>query len=159
METHVLFWGAFLSVLPISELRGAIPYLLANRTPILFTYLYCTVLNALVAPIVYIFLSSVHKLLYRIDFYRNFFERFVEKTRTKVKPEVDKYGFWGLMVFVAIPLPVTGAYSGTLGAWILGMDKKKSILCVAAGVAIAGLVVTLVAWSGIGALEFLLKKI
>lgn len=159
METHVLFWGAFLSMLPISELRGAIPYLLANGAPVVFTYLYCTALNALVGPVVYIFLSSVHKLLYRAAFYRNFFERFVEKARMKVKPEVDKYGFWGLMVFVAIPLPMTGAYSGTLGAWILGMDRKKSILCVAAGVAIAGLVVTLVAWSGIGALEFLLKKL
>lgn len=133
--------------------------MLANKAPVLFAFLYCTALNALVAPIVYIFLSSVHKLLYRITWYRNFFERFVEKTRRKVKKEIDKYGFWGLMIFVAIPLPMTGAYSGALGAWILGMDTKRSILSVAAGVLIAGVVVTAVAWFGIGAFSFLLKKV
>lgn len=159
METHILIWGALLSILPISELRGSIPYLLANKAPLAFTFIYCTTLNALVAPIVYIFLSSVHKLFYRMGWYRNLFERFVEKTRSKVKKEVDKYGFLGLMIFVAIPLPVTGAYSGTLGAWILGMDKKKSILCVAAGVFIAGIIVTTISWFGIGALSFLLKKV
>jgi uncharacterized membrane protein len=159
MEPHILFWGAILSVLPISELRGSIPFLLANKTPLLFTFLYCTALNALVAPIAYLFLASVHRLLYRIGWYRSFFERFVEKARTKVKKEVDKYGFWGLMIFVAIPLPMTGAWSGALGAWILGMDMKKSILSVAAGVLIAGMVVTIVAWSGIGAFNFFLKKV
>jgi uncharacterized membrane protein len=159
MQTHILFWGALLSFLPISELRGAIPFLLANKATVPFAYLYCVVLNALVAPIAYIFLSSVHKLLERIPAYHDFFARFVEKTRNKVKPEVDKFGFLGLMIFVAIPLPMTGAWSGTLGAWILGMDRKKSILSVAAGVAIAGLIVTAVAWSGIGALNFLLKKV
>lgn len=133
--------------------------MLANKVPVLFAFLYCTAFNALVAPIAYIFLASVHKLLYRITWYHDFFERFVEKARHKVKKEVDKYGFWGLMVFVAIPLPITGAYSGTLGAWILGMDKKKSILCVAAGVVIAGCIVTAVAWSGIEAFNFLLKKV
>lgn len=159
MEIHILIWGALLSMLPISELRGAIPFLLANKAPVLFAFLYCTAFNALVAPIAYIFLASVHKLLYRIKWYHDFFEKFVENARHKVKKEVDKYGFWGLMVFVAIPLPMTGAYSGVLGAWILGMDKKKSILCVIAGVFIAGVVVTIVAWSGIGALNFLLKKV
>lgn len=159
MQTSILFWGALLSILPISELRGAIPFLLANKVPLLFTFLYCTALNALVAPIAYIFLSSVHKLLDRLAWYHDFFVRFVEKARLRVKPEVDKYGFWGLMIFVAIPLPMTGAWSGTLGAWVLGMDRKKSILCVGAGVVIAGVVVTAVAWSGIGAFNFLLKKI
>ena len=146
-------------MLPISELRGAIPFMLANKMPVLFTYLYCTAFNALVAPLAYLFLASVHKIFYRIVWYRNFFERFVEKARHKVQKEVDKYGFLGLLVFVAIPLPITGAYSGTLGAWILGMDKKKTMLCVAGGVLISGLIVTAVAVSGIGALNFLLKKV
>ena len=159
MEPHILIWGALLSMLPISELRGAIPFLLANKAPVLFAFLYCTAFNALVAPIAYLFLASVHKLLDRLEWYHNFFERFVEKARHKVQKEVDKYGFLGLMVFVAIPLPITGAYSGTLGAWILGMDKKKSILCVAAGVVIAGIIVTTVAVSGISAFNFLLKKV
>lgn len=157
MELHTLLWGALLSVFPISELRGAIPFMLANNIPVVFAYFYCVALNALVAPLVYIFLSTVHKILYKIYWYRTFFEGFVEKARHRVQKEVDKYGFWGLMVFVAIPLPITGAYSGTLGAWILGMNRKKSMLAVAAGVCISGIIVTTVAWFGIAALSLFLK--
>ena len=76
-----------------------------------------------------------------------------------VKPNGDKYGYWGLAIFVSIPLPFTGAWTGALGAWILGMDRKRSMLVVAAGVLMAGVIVTLVVGLGVGALSFLIKKV
>lgn len=137
METSTLLLTALLAFLPISELRGAIPYAVARGVDLLTAALVGTALNALVPLIAYIFLSTVHKLLYRIAAYKNFFDRFVEKARKKVHEKVEKYGYWGLLVFVAIPLPVTGAWTGTLGAWILGMERKKAILAIVGGVVVA----------------------
>jgi uncharacterized membrane protein len=60
--------------------------------------------------------------------------RKLERVREKAHPMVEKYGFWGLAIFVAIPLPGTGAYSGTAAAWLLGMDPWKGFWSVTAGV-------------------------
>ncbi len=158
-DSHVFIVSALLSVLPISELRGAIPYALANKMPLWLAYVFCVGLNSLVGPAVYIFLGTVHKLLYRIAFYKNFFDRFIERSRKKMKDKVEKYGYLGLAVFVAIPLPVTGAYTGTLGAFILGMERKKALLAIALGVVAAGVIVSAVAYLGIGALSLFIKHV
>jgi len=113
--------------------------------------------NALVAPLVYLFLSSLHKLLERWEPYRRLFDRIVERSRRKVHAKVEKYGYAGLILFVAIPLPITGAYTGTLGAWVLGMDRRKTVLAVFVGVIIAGIIVSTVFTLGIRALYFFIK--
>jgi len=159
MTPHILFWAAFLSLTPISELRGAIPYAVANGMALLPAALWCVAWNALAGPIAYLFLSSVHKLLYRWKRYASFFDRFVERARAKVHESVEKYGYWGILVFVAVPLPLTGAWTGALGAWVLGMDRKKSMLAVAGGVLVAGVIVSLVVGLGVGALSLFLKKV
>jgi uncharacterized membrane protein len=150
MSLTTLLWTALLALLPISELRGAIPYAVLRGVDVLTAGLLGTAINALVPLLAYLFLSTVHKLLYRTARYRKFFDRFVEKARAKVHAQVEKYGYWGLMVFVAIPLPMTGAWTGTLGAWVLGMEWKKASLAIIAGVAIAGVVVSLLV-AGLGA--------
>jgi uncharacterized membrane protein len=159
MSLSSLFWSAFLSLMPISELRGAIPVAVASGMPLLFAAAWCVAWNALAGPIAYLFLASAHKVLYKWRPYAGFFDRFVERARAKVHASVEKYGYWGLMVFVAIPLPLTGAWTGALGAWILGMDRKKSMLAVAAGVLVAGIVVSLVVGLGLSALSFFVKRI
>lgn len=148
---------AFLSLLPISELRGAIPYALANGLSPVFTWFYCVILNAAVAPLGYLFLSTFHKFLIRYTWYKNLFERFVEKTRHKVENKVKKYGYLGITLFVAIPLPITGAYTGTLGSWILGLEPKKTFLSVLIGVMISGTIVLGIIYFGIEALSFFTK--
>jgi len=148
---------AFLALLPISELRGAIPYGIANGLTPVFTWFYCVFLNAAVGPLVYIFLSTFHKFLVRFSWYQNLFERFVEKTRHKIEGKVKKYGYLGITIFVAIPLPVTGAYTGTLGSWILGLEPKKTFLSVLVGVMISGSIVLAITYFGIEALSFLTK--
>ncbi len=155
-----LIYSGLLALLPISELRGAIPYAVLAGMDLLPAAIFCIGLNALVPFIAFIFLSTVHKLLYRLTFYRRFFDRFVERARGKVHGKVERYGYWGLLVFVAIPFPVTGAWTGTLGAWVLGMDRKKAILAIVGGVLVAGLIVSLlVALLGAGADIIFLKKV
>ncbi len=149
---------ALLSLLPISELRGAIPYAIANGLSPVFTWFYCVILNAAVGPLVYIFLITFHRLLIKFSWYTKLFDRFVEKTRHKVEHKVKKYGYIGIALFVAIPLPVTGAYTGTLGAWILGLEPKKTFLSVLAGVIISGTIVLTITYYGIEAFSFFTKK-
>jgi uncharacterized membrane protein len=157
MTLRTLLFTLALCLLPISELRGGLPYALSNDVPLLAAYLICVAANALVAPLVYLFLSSLHRLLVRWQAYRRLFDRIVERSRRKVHAKVEKYGYAGLMIFVAIPLPITGAYTGTLGAWILGMDRRKTILAVFGGVLISGIIVATVFTLGIKALYFFLK--
>ena len=159
MDYQVIIITALLSLAPISELRGAIPYAYANHISLLFAYFFCVTLNALIVPIVYIFLSTFNKLFLHIDWYKRFFEKIVEKARYKIKKKVDKYGYAGIMLFVAIPFPVTGAYTGTLGAWILGMDAKKTFLAALGGVIIAGIIVSAVVFFGVQTFSFLIKKV
>ncbi|GAB1457197.1 small multi-drug export protein [Spirochaetota bacterium] len=159
MDAATLIISIGLSFLPISELRGAIPFAVARGMPLLEAALIAVVCNALVGPVAFIFLETFHKRLYRWSFYADVFDRFVEKARSKVHAKIEKYGYLGIMLFVAIPLPVTGAWTGTLGAWILGMGKRKTMVAVAAGVLIAGIIVTLIVGFGVEALSFLVKRI
>jgi len=141
LTLEIFFWTAFWTFVPISELRGGLWFALANSMHPLLAYGYCVLLNILVAPLVLLFLHTVHKLLYKWQSYAKLFEKLIERSRKKVKAKVDKYGYIGLTLFVAIPLPITGAYTGALGAWVLGMDKKKSFLAISIGVCIAGIIV------------------
>ena len=126
--------------------------------PLYLAFIISVVLNALLGPLLYLFLSTLHKVFLKMKWYENFFGRLINRARERVARKIEKYGYFGIMMFVAIPLPITGAYTGTLGAWILGMDKKKTFLAVAAGVVIAGIIVSVISVFGIEALDFLIKR-
>jgi uncharacterized membrane protein len=158
MSASTLAWAVLLSLLPIAELRGSIPYSLASGMPVGAAFGLCVAVNMMVGPIAWLFLSTLHRLLSRWRPYAALFERLVERARRKVHAAVERWGYWGLAVFVAIPLPFTGAWTGALGAWVLGMDVRKSLLAVAAGVLVAGVVVTAVAYFGIAAFSIFLKR-
>ena len=159
MSVQAVGITALFCLLPISELRGAIPYGLTQELPLLFLIPFCIILNALVGPLVYLFLSTAHKLFVHQRWYQKMFDAVVERARHKVQSKVDRYGYLGLALFVAIPLPITGAYTGTLGAWVLGMEPRKTFLAVALGVVIAATVVSIVAFLGIEALSFFVKRV
>jgi uncharacterized membrane protein len=159
MDMITLLWTVGLALLPISELRGAIPFAVARGMPILEAYFIAVACNALVAPLAFIFLETFHKLFYRWSFYAGIFDRFVERSRHKVHAQVERYGYLGIMIFVAVPLPITGAWTGTLGAWILGLRRRKTMMAVAAGVAISGIIVSLIVGFGVEALGFLIKHV
>jgi uncharacterized membrane protein len=158
MDLATLAIAALLSLTPISELRGAIPFAVARGMPLLPAAAWCVAWNALAGPIAFLFLGSVHRLLYRWKRYADFFDRFVERARAKVHKEVERYGYWGILVFVGVPLPLTGAWTGALGAWILGMGRKRSMLAILGGVLMAGTIVSLVIGLGVSALSFLYKS-
>jgi len=152
-------YSIILSMLPIAELRGGIPYALANDINPVTAYLMCCAANILAFPIVYFFMGFFHDLFHKMEWYANLFEKIVVRTRNKVGDNLEKWGFWGLMVFVMIPLPVTGAYTGSFAAWVFGIEKRKGFLAVSLGVLIAGLIVSAIFLSGAELFSFLLKTI
>ncbi len=155
----ILFYAILLSLLPIAELRGGIPYAIANNINPFIAYFICVGANVLAFPIVFFFLEFLHPLFLKIDLYKNLFDKFVIKTREKLNDKIKKYGFWGLMLFVMIPLPVTGAYTGSFAAWLFNIPKKKAFLSVVLGVVISGRIVTTIMLTGIETFQFLLKDI
>ncbi len=152
-------WTVFWSVVPVSELRGAIPFALSKDLNPFLVYAVAVGSNALAFPIVYLFLGTLHPLFIKWQWYQSLFDKFVVRTRKKLEKQIDKYGFWGLLIFVMIPLPVTGAYTGSLAAWIFDIDKKKSFLAVVLGVMISGLIVTTVFLSGAKVFDLFMKTV
>jgi uncharacterized membrane protein len=139
--TREIAWVLLTTVLPISELRGGIPLGISLGLDPLFTFFIAVVANALIFfPIFFALRLFYDKLLSRIPL----FNKYLDNLRKRGKPKVEKYGFWGLTLFVAIPLPITGAYTGTILAWLLGMDWKKAFPAVGLGVIVAGVVVLLI---------------
>ncbi len=129
-----------LTFVPGIELRGSLPLsiLYYHNSPFV-SFFVLTTFNILIVPVVFllwdvaIFLADKIKI---IDIY-------LAKLRRRSEKAVEKYGFWALALFVAIPLPGTGAYTGAFIAELFGMNKRKAFLSVAIGVFIAGLLVML----------------
>lgn len=146
----------FCSMLPIIELRGAIPLACAMGLPWWQTYLISVIGNLLPVPFILIFINMVIKWMKnsKVNFFNkiaNFLLTKVEKKRDKI----EKYSFLGLTLFVAIPLPVTGAWTGSLVAAVIGMKPWKAFLSALIGVLVAGLIVTLIVYGGVGFLAWL----
>ena len=157
--TRTYLLSVLLGIIPISELRGAIPYAYFNGVPLWLSFLIGILSNALVPFIAFLFFNTLHTVLDKWSVYHNFFEKTVARARRKVGEKVNKYGLLGLMLFVAIPLPITGAWTGTIGAWVLGLDRKRSILFIILGVLTAGIIVTTVVYTGAGIASLFTKKV
>ncbi|HGJ67541.1 TPA: ligand-binding protein SH3 [bacterium] len=136
---------------PIFELRGAIPFGLLKYDLNWFEVYVISVLGNLI-PIVFIllFFDPVSKYLSKkFAFMDRFFMYLFERTRKKHKDVIDKHGWWGLATFVAIPLPVTGSWTGSLIAFLTGMSFRKAFSAITVGVMTAGVIVTAVVKAGL----------
>ena len=141
----------FLATTPIGELRAAIPVAIVDLDiswPLAFIVAYAG--NLLPVPFILVFLGPVSRLLSRVRLFRLILEWIFERSRRR-GGIVERYGTIGLVLFVAIPLPVTGAWTGSLVAFLLGLDFWRALTAIALGVFIAGVIVTsltLLGWVG-----------
>lgn len=135
-----------ISMIPIVELRGAIPVAIGMGLDPVISYIICIIGNMLPVPIIYFFARKV--LIWGKDkkFIGKFFTFCIEKGEhggEKLKAKAGNGLFIALMLFVGIPLPGTGAWTGTLAASFLDMGFKKSVIAVMFGVIIAGIIMGL----------------
>jgi uncharacterized membrane protein len=145
-----LLIGLILTVLPVTELRLGLPvvihYCLKNNISIWPFFFVVLFLNILVIFLIYFFLENFHNLLMPFKPYKKTIGWFVERNKRKAKKldeKIRSIGFVALALFVGIPLPGTGAWTGTIIAWILGLNKRNSIFAISAGVILAGILVSL----------------
>lgn len=133
----------FVSMVPIVELRGAIPIAEGFDLPFLQTYIVCIIGNMLPVPVIFLFARKVLEWGCDKPVIGGFFSWCIDKGEGGGKKLQEKAGrglYIALLLFVGIPLPGTGAWTGTLAASFLDMDYKKSVIAVLGGVLLAGII-------------------
>ncbi|MDO5573804.1 MAG: small multi-drug export protein [bacterium] len=152
-------WVAFISMVPLIELRGAIPVGVGLGLPIVPTYIIAVLANMVPVPIIYLFARKVLEWGADKKFIGKFFTFCLEKGEKggqKLQSKAGKGLFIALLLFVGIPLPGTGAWTGTLAASILDMDFKSSVFAVLGGVLLAGIIMGLASAGLFGAIGAIL---
>ena len=152
-----IFWLVVLTLIPALELRLSIPVGILQESfdlpyglhfegfglPWPLVFLVCVATTALLGPIVYFLLNNFVNFFLQFSWIASIYNRLVLRTQRKIKPFVEKYGSLGVALFIAVPLPGSGSYTGALAAYLLGISQKKFVLINLAGVFIAGVLVTL----------------
>ncbi len=129
------------AMLPIAELRGAIPLgIYWGLSPIL-VFIIAIIGNMVPVPLILLFLEGIEKYLRKSEKMARALDWLFERTYKKADEKVRRWEYLALILFVAIPLPGTGAWTGSLIAYLFKFDIKKSMLSIFAGVLIAGLIV------------------
>lgn len=141
---------ALLAMAPISELRGAIPLgiLVFHLNPIIVAGV-SMLFNMIPAVTVILFFTAVMPWVKReVPSVGKFIEKFSQTRQKKHRRKIEKYGMWAIMAFVAIPFPLTGAWTGSLLSVLFEMPRGKSILAVAGGIVISASIVTFLTMLG-----------
>lgn len=142
----------FVSMVPLIELRGAIPISQIRHLPITQSYIIAIIGNMLPVPIIYLFARKVLEWGADKPLIGGFFSWCLEKGEKGGKKLQQKAGrglFLALLLFVGIPLPGTGAWTGTLAASILDMDFKSTVVAVMLGVLLAGVIMMVLSFAGV----------
>ncbi len=139
-----------LAASPISELRGAIPWAIWHDFPWYYAFLLAIIGNIIPVPLLLLFFNTLSRFLSKWGIFERMLHRFLERTRRRGKI-IEKYERIGLILFVAIPLPMTGAWTGALAATLFGLRFKHAFLSILTGILISGAIVTifsLLGWTG-----------
>jgi len=142
----------FISMVPIAELRVAIPIGLSVYKLSFITTLFWSVLGDIIPMIFILYLiDPVSKLLMkRFEIFKRFFDWLFKRTRIKFEGKYAKYGSIALVLFVAIPLPITGSWTGALAAFLFQIPRHKAAPLIMLGVLIAGLIVSFITLTTLG---------
>ncbi|MDY6833267.1 MAG: small multi-drug export protein [Chloroflexota bacterium] len=144
-----LLWVFLISAVPIVELRGAIPTAICvYDIPWYIALLVCFVGNLVPVPFIILLLDPVTNVIGKVPILKTIMDRVFERTRKRGEI-VERWERLGLVLLVAIPLPGTGAWTGSLAAFLLGLGLKKAFPPIMLGVLIAGIIVTILSLAGL----------
>ena len=148
MNFSKLLYGIILTILPVTELRIGMPlaisYGIENNIPLFLIFLLIVLINIITVFFIFFLLDSVHSRLLYFNAYKKGFDFYLKRLQKRIdkfKERYNKLGFLALIFLVCIPLPGTGAWTGSMVSWVLGLNRKKSILAISIGVIIAGILV------------------
>ena len=134
-----------ISLLPILELRGGLIAARILGVEFIKAFIICYIANILPVPFILLFINYLFNKMSKWKPTKKIVDWLSNKTLKK-KEQIDKYGYFGLFLFVGIPLPGTGAWTGSLLANLLNLDKKKSFITIAIGVLAAGIIMSLLSY-------------
>lgn len=140
-----------ISMVPILELRGGLLVSSILEVPITTAIPLCIIGNIIPIPFILLFIKQIFKWMKKIKIFRGIIEKLENRAMSK-SDSIRKYEFWGLVLFVGIPLPGTGAWTGSLIAALLDVDFKKAILAELLGIAIATVIMSILSYGLLGAL-------
>lgn len=137
----------FCAMLPIIECRGAVPLGCALGLPWWQNVLFSMAGNLLPVPFILLFIRAILKWMRtcRVGFF-NKIAAWLDRKIEKHKGTIEKYSYWGVMIFVGLPIPGTGAWTGTLIASVLGLEPKKSFFAACGGVLMATAIMTVISY-------------
>lgn len=138
-----------ISLMPLLELRGGLIAASILNIPYIKAAVICIVGNILPIPFILLFLNRIFDLMEKWEPTKKLVKFFRNRAH-KNKSKIDKYGFWGLVLFVGIPLPGTGAWTGALVSSVFNMDIKKSALAIFIGIILAFIIMSIVSYGIIG---------
>lgn len=125
------------SISPLGEAKVGIPYAIINGVNIYVAFIFCFIANALVFPLMIFFLDSINRYFFKWRLYKKSSVYVARKAKTGAQKGIEKYGFWGLMIFVLVPIPGTGVYAGTIASYIFKIERKKAFLANTIGIFIS----------------------
>lgn len=137
-----------ITFIPALELRASIPWGLIKHMDWRVVFVVAVAANFLLGVILYPLMDLIMKLMQRIPFVHRIWAKYVERTRVKIHAGVEKYGEWAIGVFIGVPLPGTGVYSGALAAYLIGLSFRKFLVANLIGVVMAGVLVMAVCLTG-----------
>ena len=136
-----------ISMLPILELRGGLIAASLLKLPPLESYIIAIVGNVIPVPFILLLINRILRAMEKSRFKLfNKIHSFLHKKIMKNKDSIEKYGFWGLVIFVGIPLPGTGAWTGAIIAAFLEMDRKKAFLGILLGMLMASIIMMIISF-------------
>lgn len=149
-----------ITLIPALELRASIPYgILKIGMSWWSVWLICVIFNILLGILVYLLLDKVVHLFLHWKWFARIYHKVIERAQRKIHAAVEKWGELGIAIFIGIPLPGSGVYTGGLGSYLLGLNFKKFIVSCVIGCVIAGTAVTLIVLFGQSMFGFLLKSV
>lgn len=136
-----------ISMLPILELRGGLIAASLLKLPPLESYIIAIVGNVIPVPFILLLINKILRAMEKSRFKLfNGIYSFLNKKIMKNKDSIEKYGFWGLVIFVGIPLPGTGAWTGAIIAAFLEMDRKKAFIGILLGMLMASIIMMIISF-------------
>lgn len=136
-----VFIAALWSISPFGEAKVGLPYAILNGVNYYVAFVVCFLANVLVFPVMQFFLDFINRHFLRWRFYKKSAIFVARRAKTGAGKNVKKYGFWGLLIFVMMPIPGTGVYAGTIAAFLFGFEKKQAFLANTIGIFISCVIV------------------
>lgn len=114
------------SISPFGEAKVGIPYALLNGVNIYLAFIFCYLANVLVFPIMSFFLNVINRYFFKWYYYKKAAIFVARRAKVGAGNNVKKYGFWGLIIFVMLPIPGTGVYAGSIASYLFGIERKRA---------------------------------